>query len=51
MQAAQADQDAYIQQVAGQKSPAAEIAQAKKLMDSGDITADEFAALKARALA
>ena len=50
MQAAKADQDAYIQQVAGQTSPAAQIAQAKELLDSGDITADEFASLKARAL-
>ena len=52
MQAAQADQDAYIQQVAGQQaSPAAQIAQAQQLRDSGEITADEFATLKARALA
>ena len=50
MQAAKADQDRYIQQVAGQTPPAAQIAQAKELLDAGDITADEFAALKARAL-
>ena len=50
MQAAKEDQDAYIQEVAGQTSPAAQIAQAKVLLDSGDITADEFASLKARAL-
>jgi len=50
MQAAKADQDAYIQEVAGQTSPAAQIAQGKALLDSGDITADEFASLKARAL-
>ena len=51
MQAAKADQDAYIQQVAGQQaSPAAQIAQAQQLRDSGEITADEFATLKARAL-
>ena len=51
MQAAKADQDAYIQQVAGQASPTAQIAQAQQLRDSGEITADEFASLKARALA
>ena len=52
MQAAKAVQDRYIQRVAGQSSsPAAQIAQAKELRDSGEITADEFAALKARALA
>jgi len=51
-EAAKADQDAYIQQVAGQQTaPAAQIAQAKALLDSGDITADEYASLKARALA
>lgn len=50
MQAAKADQDAYIQQVAGQTSPAAQIATAQQLRDSGEITADEFASLKARAL-
>lgn len=40
--------DAYIRSVAG--SPAEEIAQAKSLLDSGAITAEEFAALKAKAL-
>lgn len=43
-------QDAYIRQTAGQSS-AAQIADAKALLDSGAITADEFAALKAKALA
>lgn len=42
--------DAYIRNVAG-KSPADQIADAKKLLDSGTITADEFAQLKAKALA
>ena len=51
MQAAKAQQDRYIQEVAGTgPSPAAQIAQAKELRDAGEITADEFASLKARAL-
>lgn len=40
----------YIRQVAG-TSPADEISKAKALLDSGAITPDEFAHLKARALA
>jgi hypothetical protein len=50
MEEAKAEQDRYIQQVAGQTSPAAQIAEAKQLRDAGEITADEFAALKSRAL-
>ena len=50
MRAAQSDQDAYIQQVAGKTSPAEQIAQAKALRDSGDITTVEYQTLKARAL-
>ncbi|WP_431220608.1 SHOCT domain-containing protein [Leifsonia xyli] len=42
--------DEYIRQVAG-SSPADEIAKAKALLDSGAITPDEFAHLKAHALA
>lgn len=42
--------DAYIRQVAG-SSPADEISKAKALLDSGAITPDEFAHLKAHALA
>ena len=51
-QAAKAQTDTYIREVAttGQ-SPADQIATAKALLDSGAITADEFAALKAKALA
>jgi hypothetical protein len=47
----QAQQEKYIQQVAGSnKSAAEEIADAKGLLDSGAITPDEFAALKSKAL-
>lgn len=41
--------DAYIRQVAG-SSPADEISKAKGLLDSGAITPEEFAHLKAHAL-
>ncbi len=50
MQRAKADTDAYIREVAG-KSPADQIADAKKLLDAGAISQDEFARLKAKALA
>jgi ABC-type multidrug transport system fused ATPase/permease subunit len=49
MQRAQSDVEAYVRQVAG-KSPAEQIADAKRLLDEGTITADEFARLKAKAL-
>ena len=51
-QALQAKQetDDYIRQAAG-RSPAQEIADAKELLDAGAITAGEFDALKAKALA
>ena len=42
-------QDDYIRQVAG--GPAAEIAEAKRLLDSGALTQAEFDSLKAKALA
>ncbi len=42
--------DAYIREVAG-TSPADEVAKAKALLDAGTIDAEEFAALKARAIA
>ena len=48
-QAAQAQTDSYIRSVAG--GPAGEIEKAKELLDSGAISADEYAALKAKALA
>ncbi len=47
---AQADSEHYIKSVAGQRSPAADIAEAKALLDAGTITQDEYARLKAKAL-
>jgi len=43
--------DAYIKQVAGGKSSAQDIADAKALLDGGAITSTEFDTLKAKALA
>jgi hypothetical protein len=52
MSAQQAQTESYIKQVAGAgQDPAAQIANAKSLLDSGAISQDEFAALKAKALA
>ena len=42
--------ESYIRQVAG-KSPAEQISEAKALLDKGTITPEEFAKLKAKALA
>jgi hypothetical protein len=48
----QAAQQQYIQQVAGKSaSPAAQIADAKALLDSGAINQTEFDSLKSKALA
>ncbi len=49
-QQAKAATDAYVREVAG-SGPAAEIASAKQLLDSGAISPEEFAKLKAAALA
>ena len=43
--------DSYVRERAGSTDPAAQIAQAKQLLDSGTITQAEFDALKAKALA
>jgi hypothetical protein len=50
VRSAKADTEAYIREVAA-KSPADQIADAKKLLDAGTISKDEFARLKAKALA
>ena len=47
----QAQTDQYIRQTAGAASPSDEIAKAKALLDSGSINAQEYEALKAKALA
>lgn len=50
----QSETDRYIRHVAatgGGSNPADDIAKAKALLDAGAISADEFATLKARALA
>ena len=51
MRAAQADFDAQVRAAAGQSDPASQIANAKKLLDTGAITQAEFDALKQKALA
>jgi hypothetical protein len=50
MERAKSNTDSYIRQIAG-KSPADQISAAKALLDAGTINADEFAQLKAKALA
>jgi hypothetical protein len=49
-QRSQGEAESYIRHVAG-KSPADQIGDAKRLLDAGTINADEFARLKAKALA
>ena len=48
--AATAQTDDYIRSVAAKDSPAAQIESAKRLLDSGAVTASEYDALKAKAL-
>jgi hypothetical protein len=50
VQRAKSDTDTYIRSVAG-KSPPEQIADAKALLDAGTINQEEFAKLKAKALA
>jgi len=50
VQRARSEAEAYVKGVAG-RSPAAEIAEAKSLLDAGTITQDEFVRLKTKALA
>lgn len=48
---AEAATEDYIRNVAGGATPAAQIAHAKELLDSGAITKEEFEALKKKAMA
>jgi len=50
VQQAKSETDSYIKGVAG-TSPAAQIAEAKALLDAGTVSQDEFVRLKAKALA
>jgi phospholipase D-like protein len=50
-QAVQSQADDYIKSVAASTDPSEQIRRGKELLDSGTITPDEFAALKAKALA
>jgi hypothetical protein len=50
-QKARAQMDDYVRSVASSGGAAAEIEKAKQLLDSGAISADEYAALKQKALA
>jgi len=47
---AQAQHDAHIREVAGQTTPADQIAQARAMLDAGAISQSEYDALKTKAL-
>ena len=49
-EAARRHQDEYIRKTAGRTSPTEQIAQARALRDSGDITESEYHTLKEKAL-
>jgi fatty acid desaturase len=50
-QAARAQMDEYVRSVGGGRNPAEQIANAKRLLDSGTITQAEFDQIKQKALA
>jgi len=50
MQHSRAEAESYLRSMAHVKSPAEQIADAKALLDAGTISAEEFNALKAKAL-
>ena len=49
-QEVQAQQESYIKNVAGGKSPSEQVTQAKSLLDSGAISQAEYESMKAKAL-